>query len=282
MRYKLVFSNDIGSVEFSIQSGVIISQLTSFGAQRVTFNTTKSNREIGEKLEHQNVNPKTITIRGNILGASDAVREQMKHVIAPLSTGKLIYEDTYEIDVYVQTSPDIERYESNAKFSFSLYAPYPYWHKKDKQNTTLVGLKPLFSFPWNISDPNPFAFSEYVEIGYVNVQNTGEAPAYWTVTFLALDEVTNPRVYNMVTGKYVKVLKTIGTGEQVIISTEGEELTVTCVGADGVKTDGFKYLDIESEPFKLAVGDNYIKTDADSNTAALRASISYRPAFVGV
>lgn len=282
MRYKLVYQNDIGTVEFSLRSGVIIEQLSSFGAQNTTFETTQSNREIGEKLEHQRVNPKTIAIRGTLLGPCDAMREQMTHVIAPLSEGKLIFNDTYELTVHVKTSPDIERYAANAKFSFSLYAPYPYWLKREKSKTTLVGLKALFSFPWNISDPNPFAFSEYVEVGYVTVRNDGEAPAYWTVTFSALDELTNPRIYNMETGEYVKILKTMNNGEQITVSTEGDELTVICTGADGVETDGFKYLDIESEPFKLAVGDNFIKTDAETNTIALRASISFHSAFVGV
>lgn len=282
MRYKLVYQNDIGTVEFSLRSGVIIEQLSSFGAQNTTFETTQSNREIGEKLEHQRVNPKTIAIRGTLLGPCDAMREQMTHVIAPLSEGKLIFNDTYELTVHVKTSPDIERYAANAKFSFSLYAPYPYWLKREKSKTTLVGLKALFSFPWNISDPNPFSFSEYVEVGYVTVRNDGEAPAYWTVTFSALDELTNPRIYNMETGEYVKILKTMNNGEQITVSTEGDELTVVCTGADGVETDGFKYLDIESEPFKLAVGDNFIKTDAETNTIALRARISFHSAFVGV
>lgn len=282
MRYKLVYKNNIGSVEFSIASGVIIENLSSLTQQNAEFDTTRSNREIGEKLEHQNVNPKTINIMGTILGESDAVREQMKHVIAPLHEGTLIYNDTYELQVYVKASPHVERYASNAKFSFSLFAPYPYWHRKEKAQTTLVGLEGLFSFPWNISDPNPFSFSEGVETGYVTVRNDGEAPAYWTVTFSALDEVVNPRVYNMETGEYVKILKTMSDGEQITISTEGDELTVTCTAEDGTVTDGFQYLEVESIPFKLAVGENHIKTDAESNTTALQASISFRPAFVGV
>lgn len=282
VRYNVKFQNDIGTIDFSIRNGIAIEKIQSLAQQNVTFETTKSNREIGEKLEHQRVNPKTITIRGTLIGPCDAMREQMTHVIAPLSEGKLIFNDTYELMVHVKTSPDIERYAANAKFSFSLYAPYPYWLKKEKSNTTLVGLRGLFSFPWNISDPNPFAFSEYVETGYVNVKNDGEAPAYWTITFYALDEVTNPRIYNMETGEQVKILKTMNVGEQVIVSTEGDELTVTCISSGGVKSDGFKYLDIESEPFKLTVGDNYIKTDAESNTVALRASISFQQGYVGV
>ena len=282
MRYKLLIKNDIGSVEFSASSGLIVEKITSLTQQNAKFSTTKSNRQIGEKLEHVSVGPKTLQIRGTILGAADAARQQMVHVLAPLAAGKLIFDDTYELDVYVKASPDVERYEYNPRFSFSLYAPYPYWRKKEKAQTMLVGLKGLFSFPWNISDPNPFKFSEITETGYVTVQNSGEAPVCWTVTFYALDEVVNPRIYNMETGEYVKILKTMANGEQIIISTEGDELTVTCIGADGTETDGFKHLEVESIPFKLAVGENYIKTDAEENTIALRANISFKPVFVGV
>lgn len=282
VRYRLTFKNDIGSIDFSVENGIVIEKIDSLTKQNVNFETTASNRDVGEKLEHQRVEPKTMTIRGTLLGKCDAKRKQMMHVIAPLSVGKLIFDDTYELTVYVKSSPDIERYAVNSRFSFTLFAAYPFWAKKDKTKTTLVGLRGLFSFPWNISDPNPFKFSEYVEVGYVTVNNTGEAPAYWTVTFLALDEVTNPRIYNMETAEYVKILRTMATGEQITISTEGDELTVTITGADGTVSDGFRYLDVESIPFKLQVGENYIKTDAEANTAALRASISFHPAFVGV
>lgn len=279
---KIIYQNDIGSVEFNIGSNAFIEKVTSYGAQNVSFQTTKSNREIGEKLEHQNVNPKTVTIKGTIVGPADSMREQMIHVISPLAKGRLIYNDELELEVYVKTSPDIERYSANAKFNFSLYAPYPYWRKNGKESQTLTGLRPLFSFPKNFSDPTPFKMSEYVEVGYVTVVNSGEAPAYWTVDFLALDEVKNPRIYNMVTGEQVKILKTLAEGEMVSVSTEGDELTVTVTAADGTVSDGFKYLDIDSIPFKLTVGENYIKTDAETNTIALRATISFQPAYVGV
>lgn len=282
MRYKAVFKNAVGSVEFSLSSGILIEKINSLTQQKASVKTTASNRPIGEKVDSNRVGPKTITVMGTISGASDAVRKQMEHVICPLVESKFIVDDTYELTVFVTESPDVERYAYGAKFSFSMLAPYPYWQQKDSNNVTLVGLKPMFRFPWNISDPNPFKFSEYVPVGYVTVQNSGDAPAYWQITFLALDEVTNPRVYNMETGAFVRILKTMNAGEQLTISTRGEELTITTTASDGTVSDGFQYLDIDSEPFLLAVGNNYIKTDADTNVAALRASIRYQQGYVGV
>lgn len=282
MNYSLRYENDIGSVDFSVASGFVVEQATSYGAQNVDFDTTRSNREIGETLQHQSVSPKTLTIRGTLLGDCAAARDQMNHVLAPLAKGRLIYNNTSSMEVYVKTSPDIERYSANARFSVSFYAPFPYWVEKDKVNQVLVGYEPQFMFPWNISDPNPFYMSKLAQVGYVTVNNEGEAPVGWTVNFLALLEAKNPYVKNIVTGEMVRVMRTMAAGEQVTISNEGEELSVTLTATDGTESDGFQYLDIASVPFRLQPGPNHIKTDADQGGDTLRASISFRPAYAGV
>lgn len=280
---KVRYENDIGSVTFNAGTpGAYIEKVTSYGAQNVEFQTTKSNREIGEVLQHQNVSPKTITIKGAISGESAALREQMNHVIAPLAKGRLIYNDEFELEVYVKSSPDIDRQPYGAKFSFSLYAPFPYWREKEQKNQTLVGYTPEFMFPWNLSDPAPFYFSRAAQVGYVTVANEGEAPADWTVSFLALDTVKNPYAQNIDTGEKVRIMKTLNANESVTISTEGEELSVMLTAADGTVTDGFQYLDIDSIPFKLALGENHIKVDAEEGGTGIRASISFRPAYAGV
>lgn len=229
---KLVYENDIGSVTFNAGTpGAYIEKVTSYGAQNVEFQTTQSNREIGEVLQHQNVSPKTITIKGAINGKSDGLRDQMNHVIAPLAKGRLIYNDEYEMEVYVKASPDIDRQPYGAKFSFSLYAPFPYWRNTERKNRVLVGYEPQFMFPWNISDPEPFYLSKAAQVGYVTVVNEGEASVGWTISFLALSAVKNPFVQSIDTGETVKVLKTMAENETLTISTEGEELSVTLTAA---------------------------------------------------
>ncbi len=280
---KVRYENDIGSVAFNEGTpGAYIEKVTSYGAQNVEFQTTKSNREIGEVLQRQNVGPKTMTIKGTISGEAAALKAQMIHVLAPLAKGRLVYNDEYEMDVYIKSSPDIDRQPYGAKFSFSLYAPFPYWRRRDAANVTLVGYTPEFMFPWNISDPNPFYFSKTAQVGYVTVNNDGEAPADWTISFYAVSTVKNPYAQSLDTGEKVRVLKTLSAGETLNVSTEGEELTVTLTAADGTVSDGFEYLDIDSVPFRLSLGENHIKTDADEGGTGLRASISFRPAFAGV
>lgn len=280
---KVRYENDIGSVTFNSGApGAYIEKVTSYGAQNVEFQTTKSNREIGEVLQHQSVSPKTITLKGSINGESAALREQLNHVLAPLAKGRLIYDDAYELEVYVKSSPDIDRQPYGAKFSFSLYAPFPYWRDAERTNKVLIGYEPQFMFPWNLSDPSPFYMSELAQVGYTTVANEGDAKAGWTIRFLALDTVKNPYAQSLDTGEKVRVLKTLSAGEGITVSTEGEELAVTLAAADGTETDGFQYLDIESIPFKLAPGENHIRTGAEEGGEGLRASIGFRPAYAGV
>lgn len=100
MNYSLRYENDNGSVDFSVASGFVVEQATSYGAQNVDFDTTRSNREIGETLQHQSVSPKTLTIRGTLLGDCAAARDQMNHVLAPLARGRLIYNNTRSREVF--------------------------------------------------------------------------------------------------------------------------------------------------------------------------------------
>ena len=42
MNYSLKYENDIGSVDFSVASGFVVEQATSYGGQNVDFDTTRS------------------------------------------------------------------------------------------------------------------------------------------------------------------------------------------------------------------------------------------------
>lgn len=283
MRYKLIYQTDVGQIEFSLQSGYIIGRFDSPTRQNVEMHTTSGSRSIGEKLESQQVSGKLMTISGTLKGNdADSKRKKMLHIIAPLMKGTLILDDKYVMEVYPKETPTVERYESNPEFQFIIFAPYPYWRTKNGNTAMLLGLQKQFHFPWNISDPNPFRFSTYTKNAYTNVYNSGDAPTQWKITFLAKSTLRNPIVENIQTGEFVRVLCTLEAGEQVVVDTMGQEITVTMIAADGTETDGFTHLDIDSTAFQLAVGDNLLKTQAEATDYALHAMMEYRTNIAGV
>lgn len=282
MNYKLIYQTSEGQIEFSIDSGYIIEKFDSPTNQNVKMNTSTGARSIGDKLESQQVEGKIMTIRGVLMGDAAAKRKKMLHIIAPLMKGTLIFNDKYTLDVYPKETPTVERYSDHPAFSFILYAPYPYWRTKDGSTVMLLGLQKHFRFPWNISDPSPFRFSTFTKTAYTNVYNAGDAPTQWKATILAKTALRNPVVENITTGDYVKVFCTLDIGEQLCIDTRGDEITVTLIDADGVETDGFMHLDINSTAFVLGVGDNLIRTGADGESYAMYATMEYRTNVAGV
>lgn len=280
MTYELKFISDNGvSVGFGFRAGIVVEDLSDATSQNISMTGSQGVDSVGVKLEDQTVQPKNIAIQGVIKGRAAEKRALLLRAFAPRVGGTLVYDNKYQLRVYPTQTPVIEKYEYNPAFNLTLYAPYPYWRAMSESSETLLGVTKEFRFPWNIS--TPYRFGSFSEKLYVNVTNLGNVPARWKLSLFANADLANPMIQNMKTAKLVRVLKTMTAGEQLTIDFTGQELTVSGVAADGTPFDAFEYLDIDSEPFELAVGDNLIKVDAD-NRNALVATLSFSHTVSGV
>lgn len=280
MTYELKYVSDNGTtVRFGFDSGIVVEDLSDATSQNVKMTATRGVDGVGARLEDQTVNPKNIAIQGTIKGAASAGRTLLLRAFAPKTGGWLIYDNKYQLRVYPMKTPVIEKYEQNPMFNLTLYAPYPYWTSVAETGENLLEVTKEFRFPWNIS--TPYRFGSFSDKMYVNVKNLGNVPARWKLTLLANAELTNPMIQNMQSLQMVRVLKTMNAGEQLMIDYTGPELTVTGTNPDGSIFDAFEFLDIDSEPFELAVGDNLIKVDAE-NRNALIATLLFNHTVSGV
>lgn len=282
MNYKLKYQNEIGEITFSIASGFVIEQAESLTSSTISFSTSQNPKGIGVNIDSQQIEAKSLSISGTIMGNATLARRKMINVISPMKKSLLIFNDELQIECYPKNTPDVEMYTDNPRFSFVLYIPYPYWQNETMEMVMLMGLEKNFKFPWNPSDPSPYRFSTYTQQAYTNVFNDGEYDTPWEMTFYAMTPLTNPKVENMETGEYIRLIKSFAAGDSIVVSTLDNEITVTCISSGGVKTDGFVYLDIGSEPFVLRTGDNLLKTTADTNAGGLTAVVRFRTAHSGV
>lgn len=283
MTYKLRYISDSGrSVSFGLESGIVISKFSDPTSQNISFDTATRADNMGEKIGAQRVEGKYFSLSGVLLGDAANNRKKLLQTIIPLQKGRMIFDDAYEIEVYPSKTPEIERYPDNPNFNFALYAPYPFWRTQAQNSVTLMGLTKSFRFPWNISDPNPFRFSTRTISAYTNAYNAGNVPAKWKLEFYAHTRVKNPHIENMLTGAVVRLLLELAPGEKALIDTTGQEVSVTRYSAEGTAADAFDTLDINSQFFTLAVGDNLIKTGAADNLSGLDARLIYASYVSGV
>ena len=125
------------------------------------------------------------------------------------------------------------------------------------------------------------------EIGYrqesliVNVYNAGDVPSGIRITFTALGEVRNPALLNVNTRDFVKFNIVLAAGDVLTVSTGYGEKEVT-LNHNGIITDAFRHIDVDSTYLQLEVGDNLFRYSADSNEENLEVTIYHNDCYSGV
>jgi hypothetical protein len=115
----------------------------------------------------------------------------------------------------------------------------------------------------------------------IMVDNIGDVPCGCQIIFKALGSVANPELMNVNTGEYVRVNKTMSSGEELRVFTHfAGKRVVSEVGE--TESNAFGALDIGSTFLQLAAGRNILRYNASANMDLLEVSIFYRPQFLGV
>lgn len=274
---KFRYVNENGdSIDFDFAGGFLINKPTGIDTLSVKLNEAQGIDQVGSTIQSINVQSRPVTINGYLVGdfQSDN-KDKLLAVVRPDLSGKL-YADGYYLNVNPSATPTIEQKKSFAAFQFSLLAAYPYWQKDDSASATLSGVSKRFKFPWNIS--REYTFGEVVTAQFININNVGQVPIPFTVTFTALAEVVNPKIIDAATNKFLLLKKTLVAGERVVIQITHERTFVNS-SVDGECRGA---LALTSSFYRLAVGDNVLKPDADSGKDNLQVDIDYATEVVGI
>lgn len=272
-----VYKNDEGeAITLTYDGGYLISKPVGIDTVSVTISEAQGIGQTGTTIRSANVDSRPVTISGIIVGDSQPEKkERLMEVVRPDLGGKLFCDDYY-LEVHPTDTPTIEAKTRQAKFQFALLAPYPYWMKGENAYAALSGVEKRFKFPWNIS--RPYRFGEVVTRQFITIHNSGQLEVPFTVTFTALDAVTNPKIIDAKTNNYLLVKKSMVAGERLVVEITHDRVYVTS-SVDGECRGA---LDIKSKFYRLRVGDNVIKPEADSGKNNLSVSIDYAIEKTGV
>lgn len=274
---KFRYVNENGdSIDFDYAGGFLINKPTGIDTLSVRLNEAQGIDQVGSTIQSINVQSRPVTISGVLVGDFQTEnKDKLLAVVRPDLSGKL-YADDYYLNVNPSATPTVEQRKHFAAFQFSLLAAYPYWQKDDSASATLSGVAKRFKFPWNIS--KNYSYGEVVTAQFININNIGQVPIPFTVTFTALAEVTNPKIIDAATNKYLLLKKTMVAGEKVTIEITHDRTFVNssidgeCRGA----------LDLTSSFYRLSVGDNVLKPEAASGKDNLQVDVSFATEVVGI
>lgn len=271
------YENENGdSIVFDYSGGFLINKPKGIDTLTVRMNEAQSIDQVGSTIQSINVQSRPVKISGVLVGEFQTEnKDRLLSVIRPDLEGRL-YADDYYLTVRPTATPTIEQKPSLAAFQFTLLAPYPYWQKDDSTSATLMAVKKGFKFPWNIS--KAYRFGTATAAQFITVSNRGQVPIPYTVTFTALTDVVNPKITDASSGKYLLLNKRLVAGEKVVIEITHERTFVTS-SVDGECRGA---LDLKSSFFRLKVGDNVLKPEADSGKENLLVDVNYAIEVVGI
>ena len=115
----------------------------------------------------------------------------------------------------------------------------------------------------------------------VDCYNEGDVSTGMRIRFTALGTVSNQILLNVDTEEFIQINATMKTGDVIEINTKYGSKGAKLI-RDGVETDYFRYIDVDSTFMQLAIGDNMFRYDAASGVNSLEVSIFYSKEFLGV
>jgi hypothetical protein len=184
-----------------------------------------------------------------------------------IGLGELVYEDetgTYKISAVVSAKPQIyplPRLVSVSEFDVILMCPKPDWLSYTPFQVKMTGLTGGLKYPKKY----PIRFAKRGNGGEVDYK--GDNPASMILDFRVKPggtSVVDPMIVNG-KGKYIKIKKTIGSNERLLVDTNMDSPSVIFEDANGNQTDAWDDAWVfGSTPMQLHRGLNTFKFYAAS------------------
>ncbi len=256
-------------------SALWITSLSGASGNEIALSEAQGAGQIGSTLGSQSVQPRDITVNGAILSAVEENRRGILSCVLPGEPGRLTVAqngESWYLEGVPKRTPEFSDGSAVQSFQFMLHCPYPYWRSTADGSAQIAGLTRLFRFPCSLA--GAWYISQYTESLFAAVENRGAVAAEFDAVFTAVSEVTDPELYHVERGAFLRLNKVMAAGEEIVVSTVYGRKGVTLRHADGTQTNGFRYLDIGSDlNLQMDPGVNTIRCDAAHNREGLRVQI---------
>lgn len=280
-----------------------ITAVTGLESSELDISTSDNALVDGASVDGKKIKPRPIHIEASFKSNKNNP-ENRANVIKffnPKYTGKALITNMgvsrnieYELEGW--TFASVRNMDNKLKILVDLLCPDPYMLNVDNYGKNMANISALFAFPWRmLSTRMTSGKLDYPDkargmllggmtMGYrtlyreVVLANDGDVPTGVQVQFVATrGPVTNPKITNTGTGQYMRVNVAMQQGDILLIDTNDRHQVITLNGVNY-----YQHIDRKSEPFKLAVGDNYLEYDADENYTNLDVNLFYTPKYLGV
>lgn len=279
-----------------------ITLVTGLESSELDISTSDNALVDGASVDGKKIKPRPIHIEASFKSNKNNPENRARVIqfFNPKYTGKALITNMgvsrnieYELEGW--TFATVRNMDNKLRILVDLLCPDPYMLNVDNFGKNMANISALFAFPWRMLSTRAVNKLDYppeargmmlggMTMGYrtlyreVVLANDGDVPTGLQIQFVATrGPVTNPKITNTGTGQYMRVNVAMQQGDVLLIDTNDRHQVITLNGVNY-----YQHIDRKSEPFKLAVGDNYLEYDADENYTNLDVNLFYTPKYLGV
>ena len=252
--------------------------------------STNSMGQHGDTYVGQRIEARDIDVVGHINTRDKAqaleLRRRMLKIFNPELSATLVYEYggfKRVIDCRAYGEPKILKKEVLYEFDLQIECLNPFWREEEETKEDIASWVAAWHFRCVIEKDGTksMIYGYRAESVIVDCYNEGDVSTGMRIRFTALGTVSNPILLNVDTEEFIQINATMKTGDVIEINTKYGSKGAKLI-RDGVETDYFRYIDVDSTFMQLAIGDNMFRYDAASGVNSLEVSIFYSKEFLGV
>lgn len=274
--FEAIFENDNGkSFVFGINGGNFCG-MNIGDAVDITLGTSQGFSQIGDTVETMSAGGRIIDVTGKLLGNIVERKNSLRNVCAPFATGRLVFQGTHYIRVYVKSPPSFSAVKNNGLFKMQFYAPFPYFSTLAESHKLIGEIIANFRFPINFSTPHRFGTRSSDR--YTNISNSGDIRVPFRLVMRSEGTCTNPTVSDLKSFAFLKINGTLSAGEFITIYRDDSNVLRAELTQGNKVTDIIDWVDDDSSLFELEPGDNLISATDDQGGVSLVVSFSFNPA----
>lgn len=293
---QLIYKNSRGeSITFGIGSVYHVNvskDVTGISDLKDTIYSTSSMGQHGDTYVGVRIEPRDIVLTGKIKDerkeAQLRLRREALRILNPELEGTLYYiygDFMQKIGAKVDGTPEFYRSKEAASqlFDISFKCLDPFWKDEQETREDIASWIGAWVFPTIIDqdDPTSMIFGYREESLIVDVYNPGHVATGMRIKLKALGQLTGPSLMNVNTREFLKLNMTLYAGDVVDIDTSYGKKTVVLTRA-GVKSNVYRYIDVDSTFMQLDIGDNVFRYDAESGLDSLDVTLSFNAMYLGV
>lgn len=254
--FNMILENKDGKqLLFGAGSPYTITEFQGLNPPKATINTNTTATLDGGMFNSSKLDMRNINVAFAIEEEAEKNRLAVYNVVQSKMPLRIYYKSEYLdifIDGYVEEM-DISYFAKKNIVTINVLCPFPYLKGAKEIINELSAVKPMFHFPFASESEGELILGEYDTLSSATVENAGSVVAGLTFELFAKETLSNPKIIDYFTAKFMEINIEMQAGDLITITTGQGNKTVTLI-RDGVKSNIFNLLTKESSWLQLDIG----------------------------